>query len=68
MLLIITSGTLIIKAQSNDKYLFHDAHFHLTNYIQEGIELEFYVDKIMGDSVGRSTVFGLPFSSNGLTV
>jgi predicted TIM-barrel fold metal-dependent hydrolase len=47
-------------AQSNDKYLFHDSHFHLTNYIQEGIELEYYVDSIMGDKIGRSTVFGLP--------
>jgi hypothetical protein len=54
------SGLIISNAQSSDKYLFYDAHFHITNYIQEGIELEFYVDSIMGDKVGRSTVFGLP--------
>lgn len=46
--------------QSKTNYLFHDSHFHLTNYIQEGIDLGFYVDEIMGDKVGRSTVFGLP--------
>lgn len=39
--------------------LFHDGHFHLTNYIQEGTPLEEYVD-IMGTKVGRSTIFGLP--------
>lgn len=51
----------LVNAQDNKgKYLFHDSHFHLTNYVQEGIELEFYVDSIMGDKVGRSTIFGLP--------
>jgi len=40
--------------------LFHDAHFHLTNYVQEGTDMGKYVDEIMGDKVGRSTVFGIP--------
>ncbi len=61
LFLFFTLGSLVvINAQSNDKYLFYDSHFHLTNYIQEGIGMEFYVDSIMGDKVGRSTVFGLP--------
>ncbi len=60
LLLLALSALIITKAQSNDKYLFHDSHFHITNYVQEGIEMEFYVDSIMGDKVGRSTVFGLP--------
>jgi hypothetical protein len=60
LLLLALSALLITKAQSIDKYLFHDSHFHITNFIQEGIEMEFYVDSIMGDKVGRSTVFGLP--------
>lgn len=38
---------------------FHDSHFHLTNYIQEGISIEDYL-AIMGDRVGRSTLFGIP--------
>ena len=57
---LITGIIFFTNAQSNDKYLFNDSHFHLTNYIQEGIGMEFYVDSIMGDSIGRSTVFGLP--------
>ena len=40
-------------------YEFHDSHFHLTNYIQEGPDLQRYLE-IMGERVGRSTVFGLP--------
>jgi len=40
-------------------YLFHDGHFHLTNYVQEGTDVRDFL-KIMGDKVGRSTLFGLP--------
>lgn len=39
--------------------LYNDAHFHLTNYIQEGTPIEEYV-AMMGDRVGRSTLFGIP--------
>jgi predicted TIM-barrel fold metal-dependent hydrolase len=38
---------------------FHDSHFHLTNYIQEGITVDAFL-KIMGTRVGRSTLFGIP--------
>ena len=38
---------------------FNDAHFHLTNYIQEGTDIRDFL-AIMGDKVGRSTLFGLP--------
>ncbi|MCU0343395.1 MAG: amidohydrolase [Ignavibacterium sp.] len=61
LLFILSFGVSnLTNAQTDDKYLFHDSHFHITNYIQEGIEMEFYVDSIMGNKVGRSTVFGLP--------
>jgi predicted TIM-barrel fold metal-dependent hydrolase len=40
--------------------LFNDAHFHLTNYVQQGTDMGKYVDEIMGDKVCRSTVFGIP--------
>lgn len=40
-------------------YEFHDSHFHLTNYVQEGITVKEYL-KIMGNKVGRSTLFGIP--------
>jgi predicted TIM-barrel fold metal-dependent hydrolase len=38
---------------------FHDSHFHLTNYIQEGIAAQRFL-QIMGMRVGRSTLFGIP--------
>ncbi|HEY0461362.1 MAG TPA: amidohydrolase family protein [Pyrinomonadaceae bacterium] len=45
-------------AQSNN-YLFNDSHFHLTNYIQEGVSIHDFV-KIMGDKAGRVAIFGIP--------
>jgi predicted TIM-barrel fold metal-dependent hydrolase len=42
-----------------DGYLFHDSHFHLTNYVQQGTDIRRYLE-IMGDKVGRSTLFGIP--------
>jgi hypothetical protein len=41
------------------EYLFNDSHFHLTNYIQEGIDIHDFL-KIMGDKVGRVAIFGIP--------
>lgn len=38
---------------------FFDSHFHLTNYIQEGISVQDFLT-IMGTRVGRSTLFGIP--------
>ncbi len=50
-------GTATALAQDADR--FHDAHFHLTNYVQQGIEVRQFLE-IMGDRVGRSTLFGIP--------
>jgi hypothetical protein len=38
---------------------FNDSHFHLTNYIQQGITPREFL-KIMGSRVQRSTLFGIP--------
>jgi predicted TIM-barrel fold metal-dependent hydrolase len=46
-------------AASAPDYLFDDSHFHLTNYVQEGTDIHDYL-AIMGDKVGRSTLFGIP--------
>jgi predicted TIM-barrel fold metal-dependent hydrolase len=43
----------------SDRYLFYDAHVHLTNYIQEGPSVQDFL-KVMGDKVGRATLFGIP--------
>jgi len=38
---------------------FDDSHFHLTNYIQQGIDIHDFL-RIMGTRVPRSTLFGIP--------
>jgi len=40
-------------------YLLHDAHLHLTNYVQEGPDIKDFL-KVMGSKVGRVAIFGLP--------
>ena len=59
---IAAGGLLLLSgpatAQSS-QYLLDDSHFHLTNYIQEGTNVHDFL-KIMGDKVGRSTLFGIP--------
>ena len=51
------------KAQSRlsapEQYLVNDAHFHLTNYIQQGTDIHKFLD-IMGTKVGRVAIFGIP--------
>ena len=42
---------------------FNDAHFHLTNYVQEGIDVRRFLE-IMGRRVGRSTLFGIPLQQH----
>jgi hypothetical protein len=48
-------------AATNDAPLdqFDDSHFHLTNYIQRGIDVHDFL-QIMGTRVRRSTLFGIP--------
>ena len=53
-------GQKSAEATKPDTYLFNDSHFHLTNYIQEGTDIHVYLKDIMGDKIGRSTLFGLP--------
>lgn len=46
-------------APADEGYLFSDAHFHLTNYVQKGLTARQYV-AMMGRTVKRSTIFGIP--------
>src|SRR6187549_1756489 len=57
--LIVMSITCHLSCAQQPNYLFHDSHFHLTNYIQEGTDIRRFIE-IMGDKVGRSTLFGIP--------
>ena len=62
---IVMALSIPLAAQSNfrpaqtSNYLFNDTHFHLTNYIQEGIDIHDFL-KIMGNKVGRVALFGIP--------
>src|SRR5215471_12509353 len=40
-------------------YEFNDSHLHLTNYIQEGIDIHNLLE-VMGAKAGRVAVFGIP--------
>jgi len=51
--------TLPLTAQQSGADEFNDSHFHLTNYIQEGIDPHQFL-QIMGRRVSRSTLFGIP--------
>jgi predicted TIM-barrel fold metal-dependent hydrolase len=44
---------------TGDTYVVNDAHFHLTNYVQEGIDIHDFL-KTMGTKVGRVALFGIP--------
>ena len=48
-----------VSAQADDPSSFNDSHFHLTNYVQQGIDVHDFL-KIMGTRVSRSTLFGIP--------
>lgn len=52
-------GTPVALAQAPVPPDFDDAHFHLTNYVQQGITVSRFLE-IMGRRVGRSTLFGIP--------
>jgi hypothetical protein len=56
--LIMAAMAAVLSAQSA-KYEVNDAHFHLTNYIQEGIHIQQLLG-LMGDKVGRVALFGIP--------
>ncbi len=38
---------------------FHDVHFHIANYVQQGISLPEFL-RIAGDQVGRVALYGIP--------
>jgi predicted TIM-barrel fold metal-dependent hydrolase len=52
-------------ARAHATHEFNDSHFHLTNYIQRGTELEAFL-RIMGTRVGRVALFGIPLQQEWL--
>ncbi len=60
LLFVLVAGLGGVSAQQPAAaYEFNDSHFHLTNYIQEGIDVRRFLE-IMGTRAGRSTLFGIP--------
>src|SRR5688572_11596547 len=60
LLLLVGVRALPLGAHAQDAGSeFYDSHFHLTNYVQEGIDVADFL-RIMGTRVGRSTLFGIP--------
>jgi hypothetical protein len=57
--LLLAAGALAATVRADVDNEFYDAHFHLTNYVQQGIEASRFL-QIMGTRVGRSTLFGIP--------
>jgi predicted TIM-barrel fold metal-dependent hydrolase len=58
-LLLFSAGVFGRQATPSTADSFNDSHFHLTNYIQEGIDVRQFLG-IMGSRVSRSTLFGIP--------
>src|SRR5438874_784583 len=56
--LVCSTPARFVHGQPSN-YLFNDSHFHLTNYVQEGTNIQDFL-KIMGDKVGRVALFGIP--------
>lgn len=57
--LISLSAEITYAQKSPVNYEMHDSHFHLTNYVQEGIDINHCLDN-MGTKVGRVALFGIP--------
>ena len=55
----VEARTPSAAVQSSAATEFNDSHFHLTNYIQQGIDVRAFLE-IMGNRVRRSTLFGIP--------
>jgi hypothetical protein len=56
---LIVARPAVAQGKSCATAKYSDAHFHLTNYIQEGPDAKAYV-QMMGTTVCRSTLFGIP--------
>ncbi|MBX7041837.1 MAG: amidohydrolase [Ignavibacteria bacterium] len=59
LLLLLNGNATFAQDTQDDGSLFYDSHLHLTNYIQKGPSIRDFM-KVMGDKVGRSTLFGIP--------
>jgi hypothetical protein len=54
----LLAGVVAVRAQTLSPQ-FHDCHFHLTNYIQEGLDIRDFL-ALIGTKAGRVALFGIP--------
>src|SRR3954470_14483488 len=59
ILIVLPVVTMAQQKPDADTSLFYDSHFHLTNYVQEGIDVHQFL-QVMKGKAGRSTLFGIP--------
>lgn len=55
----LTGVCVIGEEEDSRKILYHDAHFHTTNYIQEGVTMDEAL-ALFGDRIGRFVAMGIP--------
>jgi predicted TIM-barrel fold metal-dependent hydrolase len=56
---LVLAGPALAAAQASSTYVANDVHFHLTNYVQQGVDVRDFL-KTMGTKVGRVALFGIP--------
>jgi hypothetical protein len=61
--LLLALALVVPQAAGDAPDQFYDSHFHLTNYVQQGIDAKQFL-QIMGTRVGRSTLFGIPLQQH----
>jgi hypothetical protein len=59
VVLLWLCGLAAGQTSTHEEPLFNDAHFHLTNYVQEGTDIHDFL-RLMGNKVGRVALFGIP--------
>lgn len=59
LLTVVLAATGAPLSEHTSSFEFNDSHFHLTNYIQEGVDIREFL-KIMGNTAGRVALFGIP--------
>jgi len=57
--MLVQIAVLDATCAATPDYAVHDSHFHLTNYVQEGIDIREFLG-LMGSKVGRVALFGIP--------
>jgi predicted TIM-barrel fold metal-dependent hydrolase len=65
VMVVVAPAVLDAQATTGSRVVVNDSHFHLTNYIQRGPDVHSIL-ALMGDSVGRVALFGIPLQQEWL--